>query len=82
MTKFNIENLIGLIAESLEVEVEALSVDSKIGDFVEWDSLGQLAILTRINTMFPDSSIAHSSIGTKTSVKAIFEELKGLGLAE
>ena len=46
------EKVMQIVAEICEVAVENVSLNSAIGDFPAWDSMGQLAILQRIESEF------------------------------
>lgn len=46
------EKVISIIAGVLEVKPEEISLDSSIGDFPKWDSLGNLTILQEIQDEF------------------------------
>lgn len=46
------KEIISLIAEVLEVPVEEVSLDSCIGDFPSWDSMGHLSILQAIQEKY------------------------------
>lgn len=46
------EKVMQIVAEICEVAVENVTLNSAIGDFPAWDSMGQLAILQRIESEF------------------------------
>ena len=46
------ERVIQIIAESIEVESNKIDEDTAIGDFPNWDSMGQLVILTSLEIEF------------------------------
>ena len=46
------EKIIKIIADSIEVEVNKIDEDTAIGDFPNWDSMGQLVIITSLEKEF------------------------------
>lgn len=46
------EKVMQIIAEVCDVEVTDVKLNSAIGDFPAWDSMGQLAILQRVESEF------------------------------
>jgi acyl carrier protein len=46
------EKIIKIIADSIEVEVNKIDEDTAIGDFPNWDSMGQLIIITSLEKEF------------------------------
>ena len=46
------ERVIKIIAEAIEVEGNKIDEDTAIGDFPNWDSMGQLVIITSLEKEF------------------------------
>lgn len=46
------ERVIKIIAEAIEVEGNKIDEDTAIGDFPNWDSMGQLIIITSLEKEF------------------------------
>lgn len=46
------EKVIEIIANVLEVSAEEVTLESTVGDFPKWDSLGQLTILQSVQDEF------------------------------
>ena len=46
------ERVIKIIAEAIEIESNKLDEDTAIGDFPNWDSMGQLVIITSLEKEF------------------------------
>ena len=46
------ERVIKIIAEAIEVESNKIDEDTAIGDFPNWDSMGQLIIITSLEKEF------------------------------
>ena len=46
------EKVIKIIAEAIEVDINKIDEDTAIGDFPNWDSMGQLVIITSLEKEF------------------------------
>ena len=46
------ERVIKIIAKAIEVESNKIDEDTAIGDFPNWDSMGQLVIITSLEKEF------------------------------
>lgn len=46
------QRVIKIIAEAIEVESNKIDEDTAIGDFPNWDSMGQLVIITSLEKEF------------------------------
>lgn len=46
------ERVIKIIAEAIDVESNKIDEDTAIGDFPNWDSMGQLVIITSLEKEF------------------------------
>ena len=46
------DRVIKIIAEAIEVESKKIDEDTAIGDFPNWDSMGQLVIITSLEKEF------------------------------
>ena len=46
------ERVIKIISEAIEVETNKIDEDTAIGDFPNWDSMGQLIIITSLEKEF------------------------------
>ena len=46
------ERVIKIIAEAIQVEGNKIDEDTAIGDFPNWDSMGQLVIITSLEKEF------------------------------
>lgn len=47
-----LEKVIEIVASTCEVEKNAVTADSAVGDFPAWDSMGHLAILNAVEEAF------------------------------
>lgn len=66
------EKVISLIAEALEVAENSINLSTKSSDLAEWDSLGHLAILSKISEVIGDQHDASQELASSSSVKEIF----------
>jgi len=76
------EELISLIAVALEVSVNQVDEKSEMGSVEEWDSLGQLSIVTQLANSLGSDASRVSGLANCTSVKSIAENLNKAGLLE
>lgn len=70
------------IAFALEVDKSIVTMDLKIDDIPEWDSLGQLTILTHLDDITGGKASEVDSLGLKESLDEIWQALTNAGLAE
>ena len=73
--KIQSKELLNLISKALNVPVKKMNDKSKSADFEEWDSLGQLAIITSIDKKFK-GKINLDVIAEADSIKKISSFLK------
>ena len=69
------KDLLNIISKSLNLKSSKFNEKSKSADFEQWDSLGQLSIITSLDKKF-NGSVNLSGIATATSVKQITDYLK------
>jgi hypothetical protein len=69
------------IASALEVDSELINMDLEIEGIPEWDSLGQLTILSQLDDMTSGQAAEISNIGTMESLADIWDALVEAGLA-
>ncbi len=69
-------NLFSLIAKALKVKKSKISMSLKVGDIEEWDSLGHLEILTKIDKETKGKASKIKNLSSCESVKKIHEILK------
>ena len=73
----NLEDLIAVIAYALDEETSDINIDSTSDDIMGWDSLGQLSILSgidsKLNGKLGDNM---GSLASKMSVKELFKAVK------
>ena len=73
--KITLDELLKIIAKSLNVKVSKIDIKTKDLDLEAWDSLGQLAILSSLDKKFK-GKIKLDVIASATSIKAIVNFFK------
>lgn len=66
------QQVISIIAEALELEPNTINLDTKSSDLAEWDSLGHLAILSKISEVIGDQYNQSQELASSSSIKEIF----------
>jgi acyl carrier protein len=66
------EKVISIISKALEVDPSQVKIDTKSSDLPEWDSLGHLAILSKISEEIGDQYNESQELAASSSVKEIF----------
>ena len=74
--KITLEDLLKIIAKSLNIKASKINLKTKDTDLEEWDSLGQLAILTTIDKKLKNKTSKLTKLATAESVKDIYAILK------
>jgi|APSaa5957512535_1039671.scaffolds.fasta_scaffold530794_1 acyl carrier protein len=72
----NKEELLSLISKALKVSKKKINMSLKVGDIEEWDSLGHLEILIKIDKMTKGKAAKIKNLSSSSSVKKIYESLK------
>ena len=67
------EKVISMVSKALEVEEKSINIDTKSSDVAEWDSLGHLAILSKISEEIGDQFNESQELASASSVKEIFD---------
>ncbi len=68
----NENQVISIVAQALEVEPNLVTIDTKSSDIPEWDSLGHLAILSKISEEIGDQYNESQELASSSSVREIF----------
>ena len=68
--------IIKIVAKSINVKEKNISLNSKIGDFEDWDSLGHLKILSEIDKISKGKASLISNLTQQNSVSNIYKVLK------
>ena len=69
-----------IIAKSLEVDKERITVESTVDSLEEWDSLGHLSILVPLDKKFQGRLAGIKEMASVTSVNSILKILKNNNL--
>jgi acyl carrier protein len=64
------------IAEALEIDEDAVTVDSVSGDLEEWDSLGHISIMSFLDKSFGEITERVPDFASATSVREIISLLE------
>ena len=70
------KKLFTLISKALKISKKKIKMSLKVGDIEEWDSLGHLEILIKIDKETNGKSSKIKNLSSCASVKKIFENLK------
>ena len=68
------------IATALEVEIELITEDLKIGDIPEWDSLGHLTMLSHLDDVTDGKAGEISDLGSMENLKDIWNAFIEAGI--
>ena len=79
MNKINLEKL---IEEALEIDSGLVNENSSMNDIEEWDSLGHLSILLKLDEELGGEAGGIKELAEAKSVNEIFEILKSKGFTE
>lgn len=71
-------DLLAEIAAALEIDCAGLTIDSMSSDIEQWDSLGHITILTRLDEMFENVTEQAPSLAEAMSVREIWNILNSL----
>ena len=72
----NKNNLFAIISKALKVPKKNRKMKLKLGDLEEWDSLGHLEILFKIDKETNGKASKIKNLSNSTSIKKIYENLK------
>ena len=72
----NKEKFFILISKALKVQKNKINMNLKVGQIEEWDSLGHLEILTKIDKETKGKAGKIKNLSSCQSLKEIFEILK------
>ena len=69
------KKLINLISKSLKIDSKKLSINSNINEIEEWDSLGQLNILSKLDVILDGKTAKIKKLSECYSVNSIYKLL-------
>ena len=67
------DSLLEVIADGLEIESSDISMETKASDIADWDSLGHLNLLMKLDEAYNDVSEKIPELASVSSVKEIFD---------
>lgn len=67
------EEIIKIVADGLAVDDKDVTIDSKASDIPEWDSLGHLSVLSKIQETLGDRYQESEELASAVSVKEILQ---------
>jgi acyl carrier protein len=75
------ERVIKIIAKAIEVDSNKIDEDTAIGDFTNWDSMGQLIIITSLEKEFdikfdPEDIMDLEDVGDMISAIEVYTNVK------
>ena len=70
------EQLLVEIATALEVSADSLSIQTVNSDIEQWDSLGHISILARLDSLFANVTERYPELAEATSIMEILSVLK------
>jgi len=73
--KITLIELLKIIAKSLNVKVSKINIKTKDVDLEEWDSLGQLSIISSLDKKFK-GKVKFDTIASATNINTIANFLK------
>tara|TARA_Y100001970_G_C14250975_1_gene871863 strand:- start:2435 stop:2701 length:267 start_codon:yes stop_codon:yes gene_type:complete len=68
--------IISTIISGLDLDEGSVNIDTKSQDLVEWDSLGHLTLLMKLDEKFDDITEKIPELASATSVKEIISLIK------
>jgi len=78
----NQKSFLNIIAKSLGVKSEKISINLKFNEIEEWDSISHLTMLSLLDKATKGKSAKIKGLGTEKSVKKLWEILKKKGLTK
>ncbi len=70
------KDVLKVIEDALMLKEDTLTLDASLGDFDEWDSMGQLSILTNLDEFFDGKVGGIKEMANADSVEKILKTLK------
>ena len=70
------DDLLKVVADGLDVDLSDISMETKASDLSDWDSLGHLNLLMKLDENFNDISEKIPALASASSVKEIYDLIK------
>jgi acyl carrier protein len=80
--KVNEASLIGIVSDALNINPEDLTLSSTSSEIENWDSLGHLNILVKLDRYLSGMTTEISELPEAESIKDLYDILKKNNLAE
>ena len=74
------DDLLKVVADGLEVDLSDISMETKASDLSDWDSLGHLNLLMKLDENFNDISEKVPNLASVSSVQEIYDLIKNHNL--
>jgi len=78
--KITTQEFINMVADVLEVESQNVTIDTAMGDLEEWDSLGQLGILMKLDEILGGAASGLRELAEAGSIEQFISVLKNASL--
>jgi hypothetical protein len=78
----NKKDFLAAIAAALDVEIDVVTMDLKIDDIPEWDSLGHLTILSYLDNLTDGKAGEIENLGSTEDLRSIWEAFINSGIGE
>jgi acyl carrier protein len=82
MAKIKKSEMLSIIAEALELPLDALTEDSDMGHVEEWDSVGHLSMLVALDKALGGAVGSLQDMATADSIAKVWQILLEHGLAD
>jgi acyl carrier protein len=70
-----VEKVIEIVAAALEVAPELITIETDSSEIEEWDSLGQISILAKLDEVFSEVTERIPDLASAVSIKEIHQLL-------
>lgn len=74
------DDLLKVVADGLDVDLSDISMETKASDLSDWDSLGHLNLLMKLDENFNDISEKVPNLASVSSVQEIYDLIKNHNL--
>ena len=74
------DDLLKAVANGLEVDLSDISMETKASELSDWDSLGHLNLLMKLDENFNDISEKVPNLASASSVQEIYDLIKNHNL--
>ena len=75
MSKITENDIIKVVANSLDIDELNVNIESKAEDIIGWDSIGQLGVIVALDEMFDGKISSIDEMASADSIKKIIDLL-------